>query len=545
MHPTRAAAARQKELGAFYTDDSVVRFLVEWALAGGTASVMDPSCGDGRFLAAASSRGCRRLVGCDVSGEALSEARARIGAASGLELVEGDFFALRPEGIAPVGVILGNPPFIRYQRFADDSRRRALESALRVGVRLSRLTSTWAPFLLHAIQFLVPGGRLGMVVPAEITRTHYGLRTLRGLLRHFASIRLLTFERNFFADAQTETCLLLAEGFGGRCGEVTLVPLESIADLEGLAGGAPAAGGVRVAMADGVVVRFAEAYLDGEQRKVWRRAGAHPEVRSLGQLATVVNGYVTGDNELFHRTRAAALAAGMPPTWLLAAVRSSRSLRGLAFTADDLAAREDAGVAHHLVVPQEDLFLASSRQVLDRFLADGEARGTPRRFKCRSRNPWWRVPGLQRGDVVVAYMAGREPRAALNSLGAVFTNALHGLRLRDPAQARLVVLGLYSSLARLSLEIEGRSYGGGILKLEPRELDRVLVPVPTVAVCEVDALFGEVDALLRAGREAEAVSRVDEALLRRGLGLSAKAVRALREARERLVERRISRSAAG
>ena len=86
------------------------------------------------------------------------------------------------------------------------------------------------------------------------------------------------------------------------------------------------------------------------------------------------------------------------------------------------------------------------------------------------------MPGLQRANVLVAYMSGAYPRAAVNRAGAYFTNSIHGLRLRDGASPTLLTLALHSSLSLLSLEIEGRSYGGGILKIEPRELDRVLLP---------------------------------------------------------------------
>lgn len=532
----------QKALGAFYTDESVVRFLVSWAMADSYASVMDPSCGDGRFLAAARSCGSPRLVGCDISSEALSQARHRLADRHGLELIQRDFFALQPSEIEPVRAVLGNPPFIRYQRFDGESRRRALESALRVGVRLSRLSSTWAPFLLHAMQFLEPGGRLGMVIPAEITRTHYGLHTLRGLLRHFGFVRLLAFERNFFPEVQAETCLLLAEQYGGSCDSVSFLPMESIADLVHLGPDSRGAAGVTIAMDGEVVVRFAEAYLTSAQRQVWRRVARHEGLRSVGHLSTVTNGYVTGDNDFFHRTREAASQEGLAPTWLFPTVRSSRSLRGLSFTAEDVAAVEAHGVGHHLVVPQEDLFLTTSRDALARFIAEGVARGTPARFKCRSRDPWWRVPRLQQADILVAYMAGRDLRVSVNTLGAVFTNALHGLSLRENVPAQLVALGFCSSLTRLSLEIEGRSYGGGILKIEPRELDRVLLPWPKIPAIELCSLYQQVDGLLRESREEEVVSLVDDALLRRGLEFPEKTVQNLREARLRLMVRRLDRN---
>lgn len=536
------AQSERKALGAYYTHEIVVRFLIGWGLEKRPGSVIDPSCGDGRFLEAAGERARIRLVGCDVSAQAVAETAERL-SARGLraELLGKDFFTLAPESVEPVDLVVGNPPFIRYQRFDERSRRAALASALRLGVRLTRLTSTWAPFVLHATRFLNPGGRLAMVVPAEITQTHYGLRTLEALLGRFASLHLIAFEENFFDGAQADTCLLLADGCGGSCRSVHLTPLPSIHELrhrEGTLGvlGDP----VRVDLSEGNQTRFAEAYLGKSERGAWSLVRRHPQVRTVAALAEVTNGYVTGDNEFFHRSRATAESAGYPTTWLCPTARSSRSLLGLRFATEDIAALEAGGTAHHLLVPQEDLF--TEREPLDRLISEGEERGTPSRFKCRQRAPWWKVPGLQDADVLVGYMAGATPRASVNDARAVYTNSLHGLRVRLGVSPALLALAFYSSVALLSLEIEGRSYGGGILKIEPRELDRILVPWPDLPPDEIARVAETVDSLLRAGRYEAASDEVDAALLIGGLGLFERVVKSLRAGRSRLMKRRMERS---
>lgn len=543
---TALPAEERKSLGAFYTDEAVVRFLVGWGLRAPARSVMDPSCGDGRFLAVAGEQGVGRLVGCDLAAAAIRQTEERLGeGALRAEIYCQDFFSLLPESVAPVDLVVGNPPFIRYQLFNGETRQRGLRAALRAGVKLTKLSSSWAPFVLHALQFLREGGDLAMVIPAEITQTRYGLATLRALLGHFSAVSLLAFESNLFRDAQQETCLLLASGRGGRCGEVRLLPLSSVDDLEALsyAGtGAAIHKAVAVPVDEGKVVRFAEAFLTSAERRTWRQIRRHPEVVSLASLGTVTNGYVSGDNDFFHRTRQAAQEASLPATWLFPVARNSRSLTGgLFFTPEDVAAQEERGVAHHLVVPQNDLFSAEPA-VLQRFTAEGERRGTARRFKCRSREPWWKVPGLTQAELLVTYMSGAQPRAAVNRARAFYANSLHGLRLRDGISAELLALALHSSLSLLSMEIEGRSYGGGILKLEPRELDRVLVPWPRIPPTRLHELSSRVDDMLRAGSYEEAVEAVDEEVLIGSLDLPELELRRLRSARRRLLARRTDRS---
>lgn len=542
---SRAAQAARKDLGAFYTEGPVVRFLVSWGMRVPRRRIFDPSCGDGRFLEAALRHGGGEVVGCDVDPEALAQARRRSGGAD-FRLIHKDFFSLDPGEVPRADLIVGNPPFIRYQRFSGESRRQALATALRLGVRLTGLTSSWAPFLLHAVQFLELGGDVAMVVPAEICQTQYGLPTLRALAERFDSISLLAFERNLFPDAQEETLLLLASRFGAGPGPVRLVPLRGPQDLEERAENAaakqPEAFDLRMGLPG--EARFAEAFLEPGERAAFEAALALPQIRRLGTLGGLVNGYVTGDNDFFHRTRRAAAQQGLPETWLRPAARSSRSLRGALFTRQDLDFLEDAGAAHHLVVPTPP-GTAQEAEALARYAQEGEREGVHRRYKCRVREPWWRVPGLVQANVLLAYMSGTHPRAAVNAAGALYTNSLHGLRLADPSQAGLFVLSFCTSMTLLSLELQGRSYGGGILKLEPTEMLQVQLAWPRVGAAALSSALEEVDQALR-GRDSSAATAIADRLLLEGaLGLGAGELARLRSGRNRLVQRRTGRAKGG
>ncbi len=45
-------ATEQKRNGVYYTPENVVQTLVRWAIRKESDRLLDPSCGDGRFLAA-------------------------------------------------------------------------------------------------------------------------------------------------------------------------------------------------------------------------------------------------------------------------------------------------------------------------------------------------------------------------------------------------------------------------------------------------------------------------------------------------------------
>jgi adenine-specific DNA-methyltransferase len=527
---------RRKDLGVFYTDSIVVDFLVKWGLSQVKGTVMDPSCGDGRFLLSATSHGATQVIGCDLDPRAVNATRAALAAAGATAAVyQSDFFALDPAHLESVDLVVGNPPFVRFQRFSGDSRRRAMESAMCMGVRLTGLSSAWAPFVVHSIRFIRPGGAMAMVVPAEIVQTNYGLRTLEALCRNFTRVHLLAFSRNFFADAQAETYLLLAQDAGGSCSSAQLHPLESIEQLADL----QLAGQGAATLPVGAPERtpFALAFLEPEERAAWHRAIGRPGVSRLRDIGGITNGYVTGANDFFLTTREAAIRQGLPEDWLFPTAVNAASLRGPAFTTADIRELEANGRPHHLLRLPAHAAAAADRRQLDMLAGRGQALGIHKRFKCRTRDPWWCVPGIHIPHLFLPYMVGREPIGSVNAAKASYTNTIHGLKLNRASTAPATAIGLHSTLTLLSMELHGRTYGGGILKLEPSEAARVHVALPSDTRAAI-----QLSHLLRSGDYLEAVALADQVVLRDSIGLSRADIRLLAAARERLVSRRYSRN---
>lgn len=48
--------------------------------------------------------------------------------------------------------MIGNPPFVQYQDFSGEARARSRAAALRAGVPLTNLVSSWAAFAVHSAQ---------------------------------------------------------------------------------------------------------------------------------------------------------------------------------------------------------------------------------------------------------------------------------------------------------------------------------------------------------------------------------------------------------
>ena len=113
------------------------------------------------------------------------------------------------------------------------------------------------------------------------------------------------------------------------------------------------------------------------------------------------------------------------------------------------------------------------------YLRMGMARELFTRYKCRIREPWYRVPHIQHGMLMMAKRSHQHHRLILNEAGVFTTDTIYRGEMRQAYRGREVdlVAGFHNSVTMLSAELEGRTYGGGVLELVPSEIGRLSVPL--------------------------------------------------------------------
>jgi adenine-specific DNA-methyltransferase len=550
-------ASDRKALGAFYTDAQVADFLVWWAIRRPQDTVLDPSFGRGVFLRSA----CERLLGIggnpavqvygiEIDGEVYSAIAPQLQEGFGVsrqKLIHSDFFALTGSTAPRVDVVIGNPPFIRFQRFAGEARTRALRRAAEQGLKLSELSSSWLPFLIHSIGLLRDGGRLAVVIPVEISHAAYARPVLEHLSKQFAQTTFLGFREKLFPDLSEDTLLLLAEGkaSGGQPAQFRWRDLANPGALGAIRCANDRTFQTRVLPTDAIASgreRLVEYWIPNKARELYRELKELETTRPLGAIADVGIGYVTGANDFFHLNEDAVRIWDIPREFLRPAVRRGRSLTGVLFTKQDWRAGLKTGESGYLLRIRRDQDLPAG---LRRYLAHGEVRGVSRTFKCRTRSPWFSVPHVYDPDAFLSYMSGNVPSLVANDAGAVAPNSLHILRLHHGVSLNSHGLAVLwqTSLSALSAEIEGHALGGGMLKLEPTEAENVLIPWPVFFHRHFADLAREMNALARKGLSSALEHRGNTEVLQKGLGLTAKDCGVLSAAAVQLRSRRMGRSA--
>jgi adenine-specific DNA-methyltransferase len=533
----------RKARGAFFTPPAMATFLAQWAIRQPTDSVFEPSCGEAAFLTEAVARlrdlgasaiAADQIQGVDIDGPSVGAARSlltAIGAPS--TLTTADFFDLRVS--QKFDAVIGNPPYVRYQAFAGAARTKGLEAALAQGVRLTGLASSWASFVVHATSLLAPAGRLALVLPAELLSVNYAAPVRRFLMQRFGRVRLVLFEERVFPGVMEEVVLLLAEGDGptDHCDLLQVKNLSALVALDGQ----------KWTPAD-AEHKWVTGLLRPDAAAVYAQTVNGPGFSTLLDWGETSLGMVTGNNQYFALSATRARELNLKSSELMKICPpGSRHLRGLGFFEkawDDM--RAD-GAAVYLFDPSTNAPSDAARA----YVEVGEKAGVNAGYKCRMRSPWWRVPRVSIPDAFLTCMNHDTPRIVANRAEVEYLNSIHGVTFhadRRQIAMDLLPIAALNSVTVLASELVGRSYGGGMLKIEPKEGDRL--PVPSLAIVEAAAaelrmLRPQLATGLRQGKLLKVTESVDR-VLRSHLNLTHKDLQQLRVARAMLFSRRVTRS---
>lgn len=543
--------------GGYYTSSEVAAWLCAWAIRSPKDRVLEPSCGDGAFLDAAVKRfaemGARsptianHLIGIEIIATEAVRARVKmkglLGSRAGDVVETADFFGwFQQNKQLPFDVVIGNPPFIRYQTFPEPHRSRAMAIMTEQGLSPNRLTNIWVPFVVAAVASLRPGGRLALVLPAELLQVTYAAQLRSFLTDRFARIDIVACNELFFENAEQEVVLLLADGalaaasVANVC-RVTMTETRTVAEITKK----PPVAVLKAAQPKIVQhdnEKWLKYFLTEHEIAFMRSLRASSVTADLSSHASVDVGVVTGKNDFFVLSGVQVAELGLEK-YTAPLVSRAVQLKGARIGKADWKSMASAGDRVYLLHLKPTNGTKPSG-ALARYISFGEGNEVHKGFKCSVRAPWYAVPSVWNPDGFLFRQIYDFPRVVLNQAGATSTDTIHRLTCKTEKPER-VIANTYTWLTAASAEIEGRSYGGGVLELEPTEAERLLMPAKLNGAMPL----AECDRLTRAGSLDDVLEENARIVLRGHMGLSQSDCHLLRDIWMKMRDRRMARRRRG
>lgn len=468
--------------GQFWTPAWLAEAMASWVTADQPPVLFDPAVGPGTFFAAARAVGfAGEFAGFELHESALFESY-RLGLSpTELESVRiGDFITSRVASNYPA--IISNPPYIRHHRLGEE-RKRELRSLAKhcLGFELDGRLGLHLFFLLKCLDHLAPGGRLAFLLPADVCEGVSSNAVWNKLAARFRLDAVLTFEESAvpFPAVDTNAMVFFFSHLAPQQ-EVNWIQIrrpDSLVIIEALNGN-----GRRPTSRPAAIIhnrKLSELLVTGLSRPPRPRNSAGV---SLSSFARVVRGIATGANDFFFLTSRQISDYSLNPSFFRRAIGRTRDCPYGEFTLGDLAALDAAGRPTWLLnldrQPVESL-----PPTLRHYLRRGEEDGLADRALIKTRSPWYRMEQRTAPDLLFAYLGRRDCRFILNRAGVV---PLTGFLCvypwdTDTQQLKKLWQALNHPDTLANLAFVGKSYGGGALKVEPRQLDTLEIPQHVLA----------------------------------------------------------------
>ena len=518
----------KKKRGVFYTPKHVADILCKWAIRSKHDQVLEPSFGGCDFLESSRLRFTelglrrstaeRRLFGADIDPLAFATLASFLENPNG-HFKQEDFLSLSLKSFPTISsgftVIVGNPPYISHHNMTDWQKKSAWGAFTNGGVQLGGRASLWAYFVLHSLSFLKQGGRMAWVLPSSFLYSDYSKQVRETLSKRFERCLLINLHERLFITAGTEeiSVITLCEGLveSNPNPAMQIVSASSTNEIEA------------------VIERWENKKLRGKSNpqlasrfstakggKLFEQLSIDSLTKSLGDLFDIQIGIVSGANSFFILNSENWNKHKLPEKVASYVLTKFRFAKGVALDQEDVETILQIGENCLLLdTTKTEKIDGKVQEYLDSFPKDKIETTTT--FTRRKRSGiWHRFNDKRIPDAFFPYMQNIGTWIVINRAGINATNSIHRLFRRDnitEKDLKLAAISILSTFSQLSAELEGRTYGAGVLKHEPSEAARIKLLMPEVDIKKIDTTLKKIDRCLRQDLQQKARKIADEFLL--------------------------------
>lgn len=498
-------AARQAK-GVYYTNELICDFIVDWAIDSAAASLLEPSFGNGEFIKSAFKKYREldnynpEIYGVEIDNNEYNAFLEKYN----IDGFNGNFFEYRCK--KEVDAVVGNPPFINIRKI-DRKLKFAISDLMHsYGVEMPEVGSLWAPFVIHSAEQVANGGKVGLLLPYELTYTKYSKTVWEYLRNNFGELTLIRIFKDAFPYIQVETVILLASEKGKSTDTVNYYIYEKAEDLKSQ--NYKSCHRVKIDDIGTGDNPFDVNLIGTETAKLMQRMSQQGKLKSIQNYCKFVMGYISGNNEYFHPDKNTIEKYSIKRENLLPTIINSKTISRQKCIGLDTNSMENYDL---LFYPTED---TTDKKYIDY----GTSIGVEKQYKCRIREKWYKITFVEKPQIILTAL-GDLPRLMVNSKDLAVANSLLAGRLKDGVSAKAFACRWYNSLTLLNLEMASHSLGGGALYLIPGEVNELKI-ISEIPTDKVEYLFNKLDSNTKTNGIESTYQLGDELVLKAVLGLS-------------------------
>lgn len=498
-------ASAEKLRGGFYTPSPIAEFILRWGINGcSNLDILEPSCGDGVFLKEIEKH---KLKYNSITAIEFDEEEAE--KANKIPLLEkkvicSDFHTYCNSTLKRFDLIVGNPPYIRFQFFDRQQQIEASNIFIKAGLKYSKLTNAWVSFVVGSSLLLKETGKIGFVLPAEILQVSYAKQLRAFISQFYNKITIISFQKLVFPDIQQEVVLLLCEKNNTKEHNIDHLELRDANDLKSLDFEDLKSPKKKI---DFKSNKWTFYFLEQDEIDFLENIAKKRKINPLQKYAAVEVGITTGSNSFFtvplstiHEYDLKDYAKPM--------VGRSVQVNSVVFTEEDWIKNKNSNArAHLLVLPNSSNLNPKNGAV--KYISFGESQGIHKGYKTSIRDDWFVVPSLKISDALFIRRNNLYPRLIINEAKAYTTDTMHRVFLRNGININALTASYYNSLSLAFSEVSGRSHGGGVLELMPNEAENILIPYHT----ENEILLPIIDKMIREKSNIEDVLKITNEII--------------------------------
>ena len=503
-------------LGQYYTPPPIVELIVEMCIRSPNYKVLDPGCGSGSFLVKAYHklkdlkkkenpfRGdaelhkelLNQVYGIDINpfpaqlssiNLAVRNLKVR---SENINLVVSDFFKIKP-GMPPLppefDVVVTNPPYTRQEEMEYKGKIRDIALTYSDGskIDIDARAGIYAYFFTHSTKFLKNRGRTGYITSNSWLDVKFGEGLKEFFLDHFKIEFIIEHDAGVFETPVVDTCITILEKADGeslkQARDENVVKFVRVKKPMNIVDILDFIRTISVNHEDDKikVVMTKQRELTSKEKwgkylrapSIYFKIVQHPNVTLLNKVADVNYGIKTGANEFFILDKEKRDIWGIKEEYLKPVINSLKDAKCIEFSQRD--------VSKHVLMVHDDKEKLTDENVLE-YIKFGEEKGYPKRPSISGRKTWYDLGEKTAAPILFSEKLRRRVFFIWNKSGALAGKNLLEIRPKSKKLEDIVVLlgVLNSTLSILSVELQGRLYGGGMLDLQVYELAQLPILDP-------------------------------------------------------------------